>query len=93
MTGKPRGSSGDVAAPRDAWSFAAAFAVMFAFFAFAPFALYPVFLMEVLCFALFACAFNLLIGMSAWFRSATRSISAGGELLRRPCAKSLGLAA
>ena len=27
-----------------------------------PFALYPVFLMKVLCFALFACAFNLLIG-------------------------------
>jgi branched-chain amino acid transport system permease protein len=28
----------------------------------APFFLYPVFLMKVLCFALFACAFNLLIG-------------------------------
>ncbi|CBS86446.1 branched-chain amino acid ABC transporter permease [Azospirillum lipoferum] len=28
----------------------------------APFLLYPVFLMKVLCFALFACAFNLLIG-------------------------------
>ena len=27
-----------------------------------PFVLYPVFLMEALCFALFACAFNLLIG-------------------------------
>jgi len=27
-----------------------------------PFVLYPVFLMKVLCFALFACAFNLLIG-------------------------------
>jgi branched-chain amino acid transport system permease protein len=45
-----------------AWSFAAAFIVMVAFFALAPFTLYPVFLMEVLCFALFACAFNLLIG-------------------------------
>ena len=45
-----------------AWSFAAAFIVMVAFFALAPFMLYPVFLMEVLCFALFACAFNLLIG-------------------------------
>ncbi|WP_296582315.1 branched-chain amino acid ABC transporter permease [Xanthobacter sp.] len=30
--------------------------------ALAPFILYPVFLMKVLCFALFACAFNLLIG-------------------------------
>ncbi|MGO4573849.1 branched-chain amino acid ABC transporter permease [Microvirga sp. 2TAF3] len=28
----------------------------------APFVLYPIFLMSVLCFALFACAFNLLIG-------------------------------
>lgn len=28
----------------------------------APFGLYPVFLMKILCFALFACAFNLLIG-------------------------------
>lgn len=28
----------------------------------APFLIYPVFLMKVLCFALFACAFNLLIG-------------------------------
>ncbi|MBP0661459.1 hypothetical protein J8J07_21305, partial [Mycobacterium tuberculosis] len=27
-----------------------------------PFGLYPVFLMKMLCFALFACAFNLLIG-------------------------------
>jgi branched-chain amino acid transport system permease protein len=44
------------------WSFAAAFIVMLAFFSLAPFVLYPVFLMEVLCFALFACAFNLLIG-------------------------------
>ncbi|GAA4020367.1 branched-chain amino acid ABC transporter permease [Actimicrobium antarcticum] len=30
----------------------------------APFWLYPVFLMKVLCFALFACAFNLLIGFT-----------------------------
>jgi len=44
------------------WSFVAALAVMLAFFAIAPFVIYPVFLMEVLCFALFACAFNLLIG-------------------------------
>ncbi|MBY0337486.1 MAG: branched-chain amino acid ABC transporter permease [Acetobacteraceae bacterium] len=39
-----------------------AFGVMVAFFVVAPFFLYPVFLMKVLCFALFACAFNLLIG-------------------------------
>ena len=28
----------------------------------APFLIYPVFLMKALCFALFACAFNLLLG-------------------------------
>jgi branched-chain amino acid transport system permease protein len=39
-----------------------AFVVMVAFFVGAPFFVYPVFLMKALCFALFACAFNLLIG-------------------------------
>jgi branched-chain amino acid transport system permease protein len=39
-----------------------AFAVMFVFFAAAPAVIYPVFLMKVMCFALFACAFNLLLG-------------------------------
>src|SRR5262245_3736079 len=39
-----------------------AFALMVLLFAVAPFAVYPVFLMKALCFALFACAFNLLIG-------------------------------
>jgi branched-chain amino acid transport system permease protein len=39
-----------------------AFAVMFAFFAIAPVWIYPVFLMKVMCFALFASAFNLLLG-------------------------------
>ena len=39
-----------------------AFAVMVALLVLAPFVVYPVFLMKALCFALFACAFNLLIG-------------------------------
>ena len=39
-----------------------AFAVMVAVLVAAPFVVYPVFLMKALCFALFACAFNLLIG-------------------------------
>jgi len=39
-----------------------AFGVMLAFFLLAPLVLYPVFLMKVMCFALFACAFNLLVG-------------------------------
>jgi branched-chain amino acid transport system permease protein len=39
-----------------------AFAVMVTLLVAAPFVVYPVFLMKALCFALFACAFNLLIG-------------------------------
>ncbi|WP_408887538.1 branched-chain amino acid ABC transporter permease [Teichococcus aestuarii] len=39
-----------------------AFLVMLAALLVGPFLLYPVFLMKLLCFALFACAFNLLIG-------------------------------
>jgi branched-chain amino acid transport system permease protein len=41
---------------------AVAFALMVLFFVVAPFAVYPVFLMKALCFGLFACAFNLLLG-------------------------------
>lgn len=40
----------------------AAFVVLAGLLALAPLVIYPVFLMKVLCFALFACAFNLLIG-------------------------------
>jgi branched-chain amino acid transport system permease protein len=39
-----------------------ALALMAGFFLLAPLVLYPVFLMKAMCFALFACAFNLLIG-------------------------------
>ena len=39
-----------------------AFAIMTALLLAAPFAIYPFFLMQALCFALFACAFNPLVG-------------------------------
>ena len=39
-----------------------AFLIMLALIVICPFVLYPVFLMRVLCMALFACAFNLMIG-------------------------------
>src|SRR5258708_10739131 len=39
-----------------------AFLIMMAILVLAPAVVYPVFLMKALCFALFACAFNLLIG-------------------------------
>jgi len=38
------------------------FAFMVAIFSIAPLWVYPIFLMKVMCFALFACAFNLLLG-------------------------------
>ncbi|MGB7036004.1 MAG: branched-chain amino acid ABC transporter permease [Xanthobacteraceae bacterium] len=44
------------------WSVVLAAAAMVAFLVAAPLILYPVFLMKALCFALFACAFNLLVG-------------------------------
>ena len=52
----PAVKSGDVGAQR------ITFVVMLAFFILGPLAMYPVFLMKVMCFALFAAAFNLLIG-------------------------------
>ena len=52
-----------LARSRDAsWSLSAAFVVMVVVLVVGPFVFYPVFLMKALCFALFACAFNLLIG-------------------------------
>jgi len=50
------------ARPKAARSETIAFLLMLAVIVVAPFFVYPVFLMKVLCFALFACAFNLLIG-------------------------------
>jgi branched-chain amino acid transport system permease protein len=44
------------------WSTVLAAAGVLALAATAPFVLYPMFLMQALCFALFACAFNLLLG-------------------------------
>jgi branched-chain amino acid transport system permease protein len=47
---------------RDTRQFTVAFVVMVALIVVAPFVAYPFFVMQALCFALFACAFNLLIG-------------------------------
>ena len=51
-----------VAKETGARSEAIAFVILVVVLAIAPFFVYPVFLMKALCFALFACAFNLLIG-------------------------------
>jgi len=50
------------ALPHETRQFAVAFVVMLALVVVAPFVVYPFFVMQALCFALFACAFNLLIG-------------------------------
>ncbi len=56
----PRSEQGAGVTPRQ--PMAIAFAVMLAILAAAPFLIYPVFLMQAMCFALFACALNLLVG-------------------------------
>ena len=56
MSTAPAASSGDLRAQR------VAFVVMVVLLVLAPLVIYPVFMMKVMCFALFACAFNLLIG-------------------------------
>ena len=48
--------------PRQKILFVFMLVIVLAALLWAPFVLYPVFLMKMLCFALFACAFNLLIG-------------------------------
>lgn len=67
--GKPAGASAGAAAaparlakPKTDRQLKIAFAIMLGFFLLAPLAVYPVFLMKLMCFALFACAFNLLVG-------------------------------
>jgi branched-chain amino acid transport system permease protein len=61
-TSAPSAASQGAQARRSAREEITAFVVMTALFAVAPLAVYPFFMMQALCFALFACAFNLLIG-------------------------------
>ena len=56
--------SGSAATARIARGHLIAFVLMLAFFALGPTLIYPVFLMKVMCFGLYACAFNLLLGFA-----------------------------
>lgn len=56
----------------------------------APFYLYPVFLMKVLCFALFACAFNLLIGYTGLLSFGHAAFFGGAGYLTGYALNSLG---
>ena len=67
------------------------YAVALLLFLGAPFALYPVFLMKVLCFALFACAFNLLIGYTGLLSFGHAAFFGGAGYIAGYALKSLGL--
>jgi branched-chain amino acid transport system permease protein len=62
MSAVPEGAGAIAPAASGQTHHRVAVALMIGFFALAPLIAYPVFLMKVMCFALFACAFNLLIG-------------------------------
>ena len=57
----------------------------------APFYLYPVFLMKLLCFALFACAFNLLIGFTGLLSFGHAAFFGGAGYVAGYALKSMGM--
>lgn len=59
----------------------------------APTVIYPIFLMNVLCFALFACAFNLLMGFTGVLSFGHAAFFGGAAYVSAHCAKVLGLPA
>ncbi|TDH64062.1 branched-chain amino acid ABC transporter permease [Dankookia rubra] len=68
-----------------------ALGVLVAFLVVSPFVLYPVFLMKLLCFALFACAFNLLIGYVGLLSFGHAAYFGMGGYLAGHAAKAWGL--
>jgi branched-chain amino acid transport system permease protein len=56
----------------------------------APFLVYPVFLMELLCMALFACSFNLLIGGGGLLSFGHAAFFGGGAYIAAETAKAFG---
>jgi len=57
----------------------------------APFVVYPVFLMQLLCFALFACAFNLLIGYTGLLSFGHAAFFGGAAYITGYLVKQVGL--
>ena len=83
-----------IAAPPSAAASNAAtifFVVMVAGLVVAPFVTYPLFLMQVMCFALFACAFNLLIGYVGLLSFGHALYFGWGSYLSAYAAKAWGL--
>ena len=56
----------------------------------APFGLYPIFLMKALCFALFACAFNLLLGYGGLLSFGHAAFFGGAAYIAAHVVKVLG---
>lgn len=81
---KPVSASAD---RRVLWMFAAMVAVG----AVAPFLVYPTFLMKLLCFALFACAFNLLLGFSGLLSFGHAAFFGGSAYITGYLCRDLGL--
>ena len=79
------------------WGFsraqAVAFLVMVILIVVSPWVLYPVFLMKVLCFALFACAFNLMIGYVGLLSFGHAAFFGMGSYITAWTAKHWGLSA
>ena len=70
---------------------AAIFIVLLAAGLVAPFLLYPIFVMKVLCFALFACAFNLLLGFTGLLSFGHAAYFGGASYVAAHAAKVWGL--
>lgn len=70
---------------------AIALAILLAFIAAAPFLLFPVYVMKVLCFALYACAFNLLLGYAGLLSFGHAAYFGMGSYLSAHAAKVWGL--
>ncbi len=68
-----------------------AFVIMVAVLLAAPLFVYPIFMMKVMCFALFACAFNLLIGFGGLLSFGHAMFLGSAGYVSAWCAKSLGL--
>lgn len=79
------------------WGFSRAqaigFLIMVALIVVTPYVLYPVFLMKVLCFALFACAFNLLLGYVGLLSFGHAAFFGMGSYIAAWTAKHWGLSA
>ncbi len=56
----------------------------------APLFFYPIFLMKLLCFALFACAFNLLLGYTGLLSFGHADLLRRRRLFHRPCGEGVG---